>query len=157
MASAGAAGSTQTVVAAARIARVVGATSKLWSPQAAVRAMTRGWNGSTGVHLFGKVASRAGGLVQVGVGVYRIYTAKTNTEVAQAAVGTGAGIAGGYAGASWGATVGTAILPGIGTVIGGILGGLFGSVGSQVAAEKCVALVSDAIDPVTDLCLPCRE
>lgn len=114
MAGAGASTSTQGVIAAARIARVVQATSRAWSPQVAVKAMSRGWSANTGVHLFGKFASRVGPIIPVGVGVYRIWQAENNTERVQAVVGTGAGIAGGYGGAAVGISVGSLILPGSG-------------------------------------------
>jgi hypothetical protein len=58
--------------------------------------MTRGWNGRGGVHLFGKLAARAGLAVQVGFGVYRFMNATNSTDKAKAAIGTGAGIVGGY-------------------------------------------------------------
>ena len=59
--------------------------------------MTRGWHGGAGgVHLFGRIAARAGFAAQIGFGVYRYLNAEDPTEKAKAAIGTGAGIVGGY-------------------------------------------------------------
>jgi len=142
----------QASVAAARIARVARATSRAWTPRAAMKAMTRGWHGRAGgVHLFGKFVARAGLAVQVGFGVYRFVNATNTTEKAKAAIGTGAGILGGWGGASWGATVGTLLMPGVGTIIGGIVGGLAGAVGMQAASERCVDLFAP------DVCFACQK
>jgi len=147
--------STQAAIGAARITRVVTATTTKWDPAVVVRAMTRGWHTRTGVHLFGKAASAGGTVIQLAVGVFRICKAETRTETAQAVVGTGASIAGGYQGATLGATLGTALLPGVGTVIGGIVGGIVGSVGAQVAGESLVAYVSSKAS--YKVCSACQE
>jgi len=141
---------------AARAARVIQATRTMWSADIIAKAMSRGWHSNTGVHLFGKVASRAGPIVSIGFGVYRVVKADNNTEKVKAVVGTGAGIAGGYAGATAGASIGSFILPGIGTIIGGIVGGIAGSFGSQVISEEIVRKVSNAIIE-TALCEVCKN
>lgn len=147
--------SVQAAITTARLARVFNAVAH--TPRgyadAAVKAMTRGWNANYGVHFFGKFVTGVGTMAQVGVGAYRVYTANNDTERAQAAIGTGASIAGGYSGASLGATIGTILLPGFGTVILGVAGGFAGAIGGQVFAEK---LVGDAVDPHDRLCVPCQ-
>jgi len=147
--------SAQAAIATARINRVVAATAIKWDPDVVLKAMTRGWNARTGVHLFGKVASVGGVVIQLGVGIFRICKAKTWTERAQAAVGTGASIAAGFQGASVGAAVGTALCPGVGTIVGGIVGGLAGSVGAQLAGEALVGYVGAKASK--RLCSSCQK
>jgi len=137
---------TQAAIGAARVTRVMAATSLSWDPAVVIKAMSRGWHARTGVHLFGKAAAAGGTVIQLAVGLVRMYKAETKTEKVKAAVGTGAGIAGGFQGATLGATLGTAVLPGIGTVIGGVLGGLVGSVGAQMISEAAIGYLSATAD-----------
>jgi hypothetical protein len=110
-------------------------------------AMTRGWNAARD-HL-----AYRGLALQIGIGIYRVVTAKDTCKRVQAVAGTGAGIGGGLGGAALGATVGTFILPGAGTVIGGLMGSVGGGAAAQIATEKITGSTYNMFTP--DLCPYC--
>jgi len=154
-ASTGAGIASQGAIGGARILRILGRGTKGWNSETVSMLIKHGLPSKHGVKFLGKAASTGGTVVQIGVGVYRLFKAKSDKERAQAVLGTGASIGGGIGGASIGSAIGTLILPGIGSVVGGIVGGIVCSIGAQISTEAIVGKINKLLNK--DLCLVCQE
>lgn len=106
--------------------------------------------------LFGRLGSRAVGVLSFAADMSEVYKAKTQKEKAQKLGSALGGAAGVLAGAKLGALAGTAIGGPVGTVIGGVVGGaagyLIGSgIGSYLAekSKKQVLRVWNPIEKIT--------